>query len=302
MDRIININKPKGMSSHDVVYKVRKILGIKKVGHTGTLDPDASGVLPICVGRATKVASFLVEKEKIYLCTMRLGVVTDTYDMSGKILHEKSLDNISEADIKKALQSQIGEIMQMPPIYSAIRINGKRLYELARENRIDEVEIKPRKVSIRSIDILNIDIPNSTVVFRVECGKGTYIRSICHDVGEILGVGAAMKDLIREKSGIFTIERAIDLEELSMLRDEDKLFSKTYSIEEVLSEYPKIVLKENAVKYYSNGGIIEDRRFEYSDYKEADKFARVYSKKDFIGVGILKRGEHTTVKSYKIFK
>lgn len=301
MDRIININKPKGMTSHDVVYKVRRILNTKKVGHTGTLDPDACGVLPICIGRATKLSSLLLEKDKVYVCKMKVGIETDTYDASGKIMYTSDTSGITEEMIIEALMSQVGKIDQLPPIYSALKVNGKKMYELARENRADEIVLVPRPIEIYSIDILSVDMENLEVEFRVHSSKGTYIRSICHDVGKLLGVGAHMVDLNREKSGIFTIDRSISLEELesaSKSMDEDEY---SYSIEEVLSDYPKIVLRDNAVKYYSNGGIIEERRFEYKDYKADDELVRVYSKEGFIGVGKLKRDEGVTVKSHKIF-
>ncbi len=286
MDRIFNINKPIGMTSHDVVYKVRKILKTKKVGHTGTLDPDAQGVLPICVGRATKISDLILNKEKEYICEFILGIETDTYDTSGKIISEHDIRCVKIEDVKKAINSQVGEIMQYPPIYSALKINGKKMCDLARSGRADEIELKARPVTINSIEILNIEIPKVTI--RVSCSKGTYIRSLCHDIGQILKVGGCMSYLQRTKSGIFDIEKSISLEELEMYRDEDRLIEKSYSVEEVLMEFPYIVLHQNAVKYYSNGGKIEERRFIEGNYKNSlSKRVRVYSnKKEFIGIGI----------------
>lgn len=318
MNRIININKPKGMTSHDVVYKVRKILNTKKVGHTGTLDPDAVGVLPICVGRATKISDIILNKDKKYLCEMILGVETDTYDSSGNIVSTKDISNITEEDIKKTIKSQLGEIEQYPPIYSALKVNGKRMCDLARSGKADDIVIKPRKVNIFDIEILNIDIPK--IVFSVHCSKGTYIRSICHDVGQILGVGAHMTKLERTKSGIFEIEKAITLEQLQAYYDAGELDKYSYSIEEALFEFPYLKLKDNAVKYYSNGGEIESHRFihfnfnlkEVSDFFDLDTNienydkiyrVRVYSNNgEFIGIGKLRKsGNVLTVKSEKIF-
>lgn len=303
MDRIFNINKPTGMTSHDVVYKVRKILKTKKVGHTGTLDPDAQGVLPICVGRATKISDLILNKEKEYICELILGIETDTYDSSGEILKECDVSHIKEEDVKKAIDSQLGDIMQYPPIYSALKVNGKKMCDLARSGRADEIEIKARPVRINFIEILNMDIPK--VEIRVSCSKGTYVRSICHDIGAVLGVGASMSYLQRTKSGIFDIERAITLEELEKYRDENRLMEVSYSVEEVLMEFPYLILHENAVKYYSNGGKIEERRFIEGNYKDSlSKRVRVYSnEKEFIGVGILnKEDKDLMVKSEKIFK
>lgn len=303
MDRIFNINKPTGMTSHDVVYKVRKILKTKKVGHTGTLDPDAQGVLPICVGRATKISDLILNKEKEYICELTLGIETDTYDTSGEVLEKHSTEHLTEEEVIKAINTQVGDIMQYPPIYSALKVNGKKMCDLARSGRADEIEIKARPVTINFIDILEMNLPK--VKIKVSCSKGTYIRSVCHDIGKELGVGGCMSYLQRTKSGVFDIERAITLEELEKYRDDDTLMEHSYSVEEVLVEFPYLVLHENAVKYYSNGGKIEERRFIEGNYKESSsKRVRVYSnEKEFIGVGILKKEEDILmVKSEKIFK
>ena len=195
MDRIFNIYKPAGMTSHDVVYKVRKILGIKKVGHTGTLDPDAVGVLPICVGRATKVCDLILNKDKTYVCDMVLGIETDTYDSSGQILGVRDPSGISEEDLIKAIKSQLGPIDQLPPKYSALKVNGKRMCDLVRAGKGDQIKLVARRVIIKRINILSMDLPK--VTFEVECSKGTYVRSICHDLGQLLGVGAHMTGLNR---------------------------------------------------------------------------------------------------------
>lgn len=300
MDRIFNIYKPAGMTSHDVVYKVRRILGIKKVGHTGTLDPDAVGVLPICVGRATKVCDLILNKDKTYICDMVLGIETDTYDSSGQVLEVKDPSAITEEDLIKALESQIGVIDQLPPKYSALKVKGRRMCDLVRAGKGDQIDLVARKIFIKRISILSIDLPK--VKFEVECSKGTYVRSICHDIGQILEVGAHMTGLIRSKTGIFEIDKAISLEELERLRDDDRLEENSWSVEDVLSDLPYIVLRDNAVKYYSNGGKIEERRFDNHNLKEDSDLVRVYSKDGFIGSGQLFRQDGVLmVKSHKFF-
>ncbi|MDE6127753.1 MAG: tRNA pseudouridine(55) synthase TruB, partial [Lachnospiraceae bacterium] len=212
---VINIYKEKGFTSHDVVAKMRGILQQKKIGHTGTLDPEAVGVLPVCLGNATRLADMLTDRDKEYEAVMRLGVTTDTQDMSGTVLEEKPV-LASAAEVEAAMESFVGGYEQVPPMYSALKINGKRLYELAREGR--EVERKPRRVSLYGIEILSMQLPE--VSFRVSCSKGTYIRTLCHDIGGSLGCGAAMSSLKRTKSGCFTLDTAITLSRLEQLRDE----------------------------------------------------------------------------------
>ena len=301
MDKIISILKPTGMTSNDVVGKARKILKIKKIGHTGTLDPDAAGVLPICIGRATKVSELILNKEKSYLCELTLGASTDTYDSSGEILFKAPDDfEYKEEDIRKAFESQIGDIEQYPPKYSALKVNGKRMCDLVRSGREDEIVLKPRKVTIKNLEILSID--NNKVRFYVECSKGTYIRSICYDVGEILGCGGHMSFLLRTSSGKFNLENSITLDELEKFFEEGTVEEHAFDIDYTLDSYPKIVLRDNAVKYYSNGGIIESYRFDEKNYTDKDEYVRVYSHERFIGVGRLIREDgKISVKSDKIF-
>ncbi len=249
MDGVVNINKPSGITSHDVVYRLRRLLGIKKIGHTGTLDPDATGVLPMCVGKGTKLAELLTATDKQYLAEMTLGAITDTQDKSGEVLERFSV-NVSEEDIINAVKGFIGEIEQIPPMYSAIKINGKKLYELAREGKT--AERQPRKVTIKNIEIRKIDLENSTVDLLVDCTKGTYIRTLCEDIGRALGCGAYMSGLIRTKSGRFKIEESFTLEQIEkMLEDGDKSFF--VPVEDVMSEYPRIVLAEKNAKKITNG-------------------------------------------------
>lgn len=301
MDKIISILKPTGMTSNDVVGKARKILKIKKIGHTGTLDPDAAGVLPICIGRATKVSELILNKEKSYLCELTLGAATDTYDSSGEILFKAPEDfEYTEEAIKKAFESQMGDIEQYPPKYSALKVNGKRMCDLVRSGREDEIVLKPRKITIKKLEILSID--NNKVRFYVECSKGTYIRSICYDIGEILGCGGHMSFLLRTSSGKFNLENSITLDELEKFVEEGTVEEHAFDIDYTLDSYPRIVLRDNAVKYYSNGGIIESYRFDEKNYTDKDEYVRVYSHERFIGVGrLIRENGKTSVKSDKIF-
>ncbi|MBR4768742.1 MAG: tRNA pseudouridine(55) synthase TruB [Lachnospiraceae bacterium] len=209
MNGIINVYKEPGYTSHDVVAKLRGILKQKKIGHTGTLDPDAAGVLPVCLGNATKVCDLLTDETKEYVALLHLGIVTDTYDLSGKMLSEEpeKAAAVTKEELQKALLSFTGTIEQIPPMYSAIKVDGKKLYELARKGI--EVERKPRTVTIERLELLSGE--NTTFRLRIVCSKGTYIRSLCHDIGQVLGCGGAMEELLRTRVGRFTIEDAVKL-------------------------------------------------------------------------------------------
>ena len=289
MNKIISILKPTGMTSHDVVSRVRKILNIKKVGHTGTLDPDASGVLPICIGKATKVCEVILNKDKSYICELTLGISTDTYDASGEIL--KKVDDFKFSN---------GEINQLPPIYSALKVNGKRMCDLVRSGRQSEITLKTRRVNIKDIKILSIK--GNKVMFYVECSKGTYVRSICHDIGEYLGCGAHMSFLNRTSSGKFDLDNSITLEELELFYENKTLDKYLYDIDYVLDSFNYVVLNPNAIKYYSNGGSIDDKRFLKNNFDKDDEFVRVYSTDNFLGLGKLSKHNNTiSVKSDKMF-
>ena len=277
---VINIYKIKGFTSHDVVAKLRGIMKQKKIGHTGTLDPDATGVLPVCLGSATKLCDMLTDKEKEYVAKVRLGIVTDTQDMTGTVLCQKEV-NVNEKQVTEALQTFVGEYEQIPPMYSALKVNGKKLYELAREGK--EVERKARPVTIHYIEIMDMQLPELTI--RVGCSKGTYIRTLCHDLGERLGCGAAMAALERTKSGEFTVETALTLAELEKKLKEagdnrgaviedyvipvDKMFSKLQELR-LLPEWERLV---------QNGNSFEERNLkkELQNKKRTDKSEyRVY--------------------------
>lgn len=245
---IINIYKEKGFTSHDVVAKLRGILKQKKIGHTGTLDPDAVGVLPVCLGSGTRLCDMLTDRSKEYEAVMLLGITTDTEDSSGEVLTKKSV-NVTEEELCAAIMSFIGEYGQIPPMYSAIKVNGRKLYELAREGQV--IERKPRTVIINNIEIISINLPY--VSFRVSCGKGTYIRSLCRDIGEKLGCGACMESLIRTRSGDFKIETAHTLKEIEDFAARNTIDGIIYPVDSVFTGYPLInVTGRNAV-LVSNG-------------------------------------------------
>ncbi|WP_411682963.1 tRNA pseudouridine(55) synthase TruB [Clostridium thailandense] len=276
MDGILNINKPTGMTSFDVVRKVKNIAKTKKVGHTGTLDPEASGVLPICIGRATKLVDYIMNDYKIYKAELKLGVITDTYDREGKILKTSQI-NVSKEQVESVINSFIGEIEQVPPMFSALKVNGQRLYSLARQGI--EVERKARKINIYDINILDINIPN--IIFEVKCSKGTYIRSLCYDIGERLECGGTMWNLQRIKTGAFNILNSVELETLNS----DNISDYLIPMDRALDEYPKLHLEEKYEKLLFNGVTIKD----YSILKDVEKdiLYRVYVKdNEFIGIGL----------------
>ncbi len=215
---VMNVHKEKGYTSHDVVAKLRRITGQKKIGHTGTLDPDATGVLPVCLGKGTKLCGLLIDEDKTYETVLLLGKVTDTQDISGRVLSEKSVDFLTAEDAETAVFSFLGEYGQMPPMYSALKVNGKKLYELARNGQT--VERKIRRVNIADIKILEINLPR--VRMAVTCSKGTYIRTLCHDIGEKLGCGGCMEELTRTRVGRFAIEDSRTLEEIEHYISEGK--------------------------------------------------------------------------------
>jgi tRNA pseudouridine55 synthase len=274
MNGIINVFKPTGITSFDVVRTIRKISNVKKVGHAGTLDPEASGVLLVCIGKATKAIDYIMGDFKIYETELKLGVITDTYDREGKILRESEV-NASEAEITQAINSFIGEIKQVPPMYSALKVNGKKLYELARAGI--EIEREARPVVIHGIDIVEIKTPY--VKFRVKCSKGTYIRSLCYDIGELLECGGMMWNLQRTAIGEFHIEDAINIDDLN----KENIDANIMPIESIFEKNTKITIEDRFIKFLLNGVVVKDKaltcKFEvnntYSIYNEDN---------DFIGV------------------
>lgn len=250
---IINIYKEKGFTSHDVVAKMRGILHQKKIGHTGTLDPDAVGVLPVCLGAGTKLCDMLTEKDKIYRAVMLLGKETDTQDISGSILKECEV-SVSEEEVQAVINDFIGDYEQIPPMYSALKVNGKKLYELAREGKV--VERKSRPVVIHDIQIEEIDLPRVTML--VHCSKGTYIRTLCHDIGQKLGCGACMESLVRTKVGVFDLQNSITLAKLEeLVQEPGKLKEHVISVETTFQKYPKVQVRPEVERLLLNGNALE---------------------------------------------
>ena len=279
MNGVINIFKNKGMSSFDVVRKVRKVSNEKKVGHTGTLDPEATGVLPVCLGKATKIIDYIMKEEKSYFVKFKLGIKTTTYDLEGEIIEEKDWSNVKEEEVLEAINSFKGEIMQVPPMYSALKKDGVRLYDLARKGI--EVEREARKVTIYDISDIEISLPY--ISMNVSCSKGTYIRSLCYDIGEKLSTGATMVELKRTRTSVFLEEDSINIDDL----DENNICEKLISIEEALSSYEKLHINDKYKKLFLNGVNVGDKRA-LKDKAEKNKLYRVYDEEDsFIGLGKL---------------
>lgn len=262
---VINVYKERGFTSFDVVAKLRGILKQKKIGHTGTLDPEAEGVLVVCLGKATKLCDVLTDKDKRYEATLLLGKRTDTEDSTGKVLSESDV-TVCEEQVREAILSYVGEYDQIPPMYSAIKVNGKKLYELAREGI--EIERKPRKVVIHEIQILSMQLPY--VTFQVSCSKGTYIRSLCRDIGDKLGCGAIMDGLIRdcvnatETGKVFTKEDALTLSQIEELVKTQQLEEQVLSIDSMFPKMAKIKVTEEGNKKLYNGNLLKNVDFEQS--------------------------------------
>ena len=276
---IINVYKEAGYTSFDVVAKLRGITKQKKIGHTGTLDPDATGVLPVCFGSATKLCDMLTDKTKEYEATFRLGIETDTLDISGKVTKESYVnrEEITDALIRDVIASFVGRIEQIPPMYSAIKINGKKLYELAREGK--EVERKAREVEILYIDVLAISGNDITV--KVGCSKGTYIRTLCDDIGHKLGCGAVMTKLIRTRSGEFTIEEASRLDDIAAAvnnEGEKSLEDLIIPIDRNFMKYGMAVVSGEYLRRVINGNYVNlNSQKLLNESTEADKENKDYS-------------------------
>lgn len=294
---VINIYKEAGYTSHDVVAKLRGIFRQKKIGHTGTLDPQAQGVLPVCLGKATKLCDLLADHDKEYEAVLRLGVTTDTQDMEGTILKEEPVQ-VSEEEIRTCILSFQGDQMQVPPMYSALKVNGKKLYELAREGKV--VERKARPVTFHQIEILWIDLPK--VKIRVNCSKGTYIRTLCNDIGEKLGCGGCMEELLRTRVERFRISEALKLEEVQKAVDEGRADELLLSPDQLFDQYPAVqTTKEGDLLVHNGNRIFPDLLQE--DAKEkmsgAEKCLRVYdSEHTFIGIFEKKDAQIVPVKMF----
>lgn len=292
---IVNVYKEKGYTSFDVVAKMRGIMHQKKIGHTGTLDPDAEGVLPVCLGKATKVCELLTDKDKIYEATLLLGVETDTLDISGKVLNEASVE-VSEEQICEAIHTFVGEIMQVPPMYSALKVNGQKLCDLARKGIT--VERKARPVHIFSIDILEINIPE--VKIKIHCSKGTYIRTLCDDIGKKLGCYGCMKDLIRTKVSAFELVDSLKLEEIeNMVMAENFAFVR--QVDSVFESYASVYANSMADKLIKNGNKIPVSFISNIENIDLNADVRLYTyDKKFVGIYRYNESEEV-IKPVKIF-
>lgn len=277
MDGILVINKSKGLTSNDIVKKVKKILNTK-VGHTGTLDPNATGVLPLLLGNATKISKYLINHDKEYEAVIKLGAKTTTADVEGEIIEEKEVnkEKLKEENIEEVLKNFIGKQQQIPPIYSAIKVNGKKLYEYARQGK--EVEIKARNIEIYDLKLLKIDSKNDELTINVKCSKGTYIRSLCEDIAVKLETLGYMKELNRIQVGEFNIKDSVTIEKFKA-NIENKDYSNIIGIEEIFKEIPEITIKQREYEKYLNGVKI--------DTDNMDGIYRIYLDNKFSGLGIV---------------
>lgn len=251
MNGILNVLKPAGMTSFDVVAWLRKVTKIKKIGHTGTLDPMACGVLPVCIGNATKTIEYLVEKDKIYRAELSLGTVTDTQDSYGSVL-SAVVPDVSDHEIYEAIKKFRGKLLQVPPMYSALKIGGRKLCDLARQGIT--LEREPREIEIYSIDIIHINRSNGIkILFDVHCSKGTYIRTLCADLGQALGCGGHMSFLLRKKAGVFDSENSFTIEEIEGLAAKGELAGILAGVDSAFEKFGSIVLGQNELKKFLNG-------------------------------------------------
>ncbi len=285
-DGIINVNKPAGWTSQDVCSKLRHVLHIRKIGHTGTLDPMATGVLPVCVGKATRIIEYYDRDAKSYHASMKLGITTDTLDITGKVLETAGYSNISEKAVREAFKAYTGHVEQIPPKYSALKIDGKRAYDLAREGKA--FEIRPRKIFIYENSVTRFDPEEGEIEFDVRCSKGTYIRTICDDIGKRLGCGATMTALTRTASGYFRLEDSYTVEEI--INEEDPLNTMLIPADITLEKLGKAVLNDNRITAFMNGNSSWSTGFRIIEPSEFDDLYRVYGKDVFLGVGAVENG------------
>lgn len=290
MNGVLNVYKEAGFTSHDVVAKLRGIVKQKKIGHTGTLDPDAEGVLPVCLGNATKLCGLLSDKEKTYEAVLLLGQTTDTQDVSGKVLSTSPVE-VSEEEAREAVMSFLGDYDQVPPMYSALKVGGKKLYELAREGK--EIERQARRVRILDIEIHRMELPEIT--FSVSCTSGTYIRTLCQDIGERLGCGGCMKHLLRTRVDRFAVEESLRLSEIEERMREGSLGEALLPVDEVFSSYPRLQMRTEADRLVHNGNpfsgqdvqeIFDGERVRV--YDSTGKFVGIYGRHEEKG-GLLYR-------------
>lgn len=293
---IIIIEKEAGFTSHDVVAKLRGICGQKKIGHTGTLDPAATGVLPVCLGSATKLCDMLGDKDKEYVAELLLGVETDTQDTTGQVLAERPVQ-VSEAEVRRVCEAFVGDYDQVPPMYSALKVNGKKLYELAREGK--EVERKARPVKIYELELLKVALP--VVTMRVVCSKGTYIRTLCADIGERLHCGGAMQSLKRTRVGDFCLKDAVTLGELQRQKDAGALKDRVIPVDSVFADCPALHVSDDCADMLDNGNTLLPSQTAERTIYEQEKWVRFY-RPDGSFAGIYRfDGERKRYKPVKMF-
>lgn len=297
---IINIYKEAGFTSHDVVAKLRGILKQKKIGHTGTLDPEAVGVLPVCLGKGTKVCDLLTDKDKVYEAVMRLGVVTDTQDMTGRILKESPV-HVTQEELEEVLSRFLGEYDQIPPMYSALKVQGKKLYELAREGQV--IERNPRRVQILGLELLKMEEDGIHVHMRVHCSKGTYIRTLCHDIGERLGCGAAMEKLTRTQVGVFKIEDAMTLAQVEACVQNQQIDSLIRAIDSMFGMWPAGRTDTASDRLLYNGNMLyrKDMVLEEKREPESGEKFRVYDSQGQFCAVYVYDGRRRMFKNEKMF-
>ncbi|MCI9215680.1 tRNA pseudouridine(55) synthase TruB [Lachnospiraceae bacterium 42-17] len=289
---IINVYKERGFTSHDVVAKLRRITGQKKIGHTGTLDPEAEGVLPVCFGRATKLCDMLTDRDKCYEAVLLLGVRTDTQDVFGKVIREEETGELAEDSVRSVIGSFKGKYEQIPPMYSALKVNGKKLCDLAREGKT--VERKARTVEIYDIRIDKIKLPR--VHMKVHCSKGTYIRTLCHDIGEKLGCGGCMESLIRTRSGIFEIKESVTLWDIEKKIADGNTAEIIYPVDGMFSEYKALSVMEGWEKLIYNGNPLPKECVSWEQSPEDLEEFRVYDRKgEFVGIYRYEGGQERLV-------
>ncbi len=299
IDGIILVNKPAGFTSFDVVAKLRGIFGTRKIGHAGTLDPMAVGVLPVFIGAATKACDCMPVQDKSYRAAMRLGLTTDTLDITGKVLSQNEV-NVKKADVERALESFRGEITQVPPMYSAVKIGGKKLYELARAGKT--VERPERKVTIYSVELTDCNEAENEYTIDVDCSKGTYIRTLCDDIGACLGCGAVMTALTRTKAAGFSLDMCYTLPELEKMKSEGELERAVIPVERAFESMDAVCMNSHDAYYFCNGLKMNAQRFDCIKYKDRD-FA-VYEalgqdKRAFLGTAYI--DDENNVRIRKLF-
>lgn len=302
MNGIINVLKPPGMTSHDVVSFMRKVLNTKKIGHTGTLDPEAAGVLPICIGKATKVAQYITDKQKRYRANIKFGVITDTYDSYGQIISKSGQVKIEPTVLEELLKSFTGTISQKPPIYSALKVKGKKLYEYAREGK--EVHIEERPVDIYELKLVGMEADDEAMI-DILCSKGTYIRTLCYDIGEAMGCGAYMSQLVRLGSSPFAIEDSNTLEEIKSAAEENRFEDIISGVGILFKDYKAIIIKPSALSSIMNGNPLFEQGVNQGFEKiNADDNVSIYGEDGFIGIGSVRReesGQRLYIKILNIF-